>query len=160
MTRPAGQLDRALTALTIGVVQGQRFRDRVLWDSYTGEYDQQVQLKVSGKASSVWGFADQKLKFDVAFYYAPTQRSVPFDRPHFTVGFELLNASKVLVVFTASVIRWTITNSGWITGATVRIASAAPALAANAQPEPFRALAHLVFQGYASYPDDQSGAAS
>jgi|GraSoiStandDraft_43_1057313.scaffolds.fasta_scaffold707472_1 hypothetical protein len=150
MSRPtAGQLERSLASLTIGLVQGQQFRQRVLSDTYQGEWDQQVQLEFSGGAGNQWGFVDTDIMFEYPFLYAPTQRLVPFDRPHFNKGFELLTPSTTLVHLDAQVISWNINESNWTVGAKIRLYAVAPA--ADVTPELFRAIAHLTFQGYATY---------
>ena len=151
MSRPAGALDRALAAITIGMAQGQQFRERVLADTRTGEYEQQIQLSVSGTAGNGWGFADAQVMFEYPFLFAPTQRMVPFDRPHFQASFELMNASDTLVHLAAHVIDWNVNDSGWIIGATVRVVGTAPAVSDSANLEAFSALAHLTFQGYCTY---------
>lgn len=150
MSRPGpGQLERSLSALTIGVVQGQKFRERGLSDTYTGEWDQQVQVEFTGTAGSQWGWTDTDITFEYPFLYAPAQRLVPFDRPHFSKGFELLGASITLVHLDAQIVAWNINDNNWTIGATVRLYVVAPL--ADVEPLAFSAIAHLTFQGYAAY---------
>src|ERR1700752_4240028 len=89
MGPPAGQLERSLAALTIGVHAGARQRVKALSDTVTGEYEQQVHQKLSGVASSAWAFSDQVVQWELPFLYAPLQRRVPFPTPHFTYGIEI-----------------------------------------------------------------------
>lgn len=147
--RPQGSLERGLVAMTIGVQQDRDFRKRMLEDSQQGEFEQQVQLQFSGTAGNDWGFVDTPVMFEYPFLAAKAQRLVPFDTPHFTKGFELTNASDTLVHIDAQIVKWNINESGWIIGATVRLYATAPSMAAA--PQPFQGIAHLRFQGYATY---------
>jgi len=144
-----GQLERALTNLTVGLVQGQQLRERILRDGYQGEYEQQVQLQFAGAAGNMAGFTDADITFELPFLYAPAQRHVPFETPHFTYGIELLNAGDTLVQLAAHVTAWNINDSNWVVGATVRLTAVAPLVTTEAVA--FAAIAHLRFQGYASY---------
>jgi hypothetical protein len=150
MSRPKpGQLERSLSALTIGFAQGQKLRADILTDTHSGEWHQQVQLQFSGSAGNQWGYVDHNIYFEYPFLYAPSQRLVPFDRPHFSKGFENLTPGTSLVHLDAQVIEWTTNDSNWIIGATIRLYAVAPANDVTA--EPFSAIAHLTFQGYAAY---------
>lgn len=149
MRAQPGQLERALGSMTVDLLQGRDFQKRVLADTYTGEWEQQVHVPFNGSAGNEWGFADQTVNWEMPFLYAPAQRRVPFETPHFTYGVELLNAAADLVHFGAHVIAWNINDSGWYIGATVRLAAVAPN--ATTVAVLFSAIAHLSFQGYASY---------
>jgi hypothetical protein len=155
MSRPApGQLEQSLSALTIGVVQGKEWRERVLSDTHSGEWHQQVQLQFSGSAGNQWGFVDHDVYFEYPFLYAPSQRLVPFDRPHFSKGFENLTPSSTnLVHLDAQVVNWITNDSNWIIGATIRLYAVGPNNDVTA--EPFSAIAHLTFQGYAAYAEGE-----
>lgn len=146
--RPQGQLDRALGSMTIDLLQNRDFRKRTLYDTRTGEYEQQVHVPFSGAAGSLWGFADQAVNWEMPFVYAPAQRRVPFETPHFTYGIELLNPGSSLVHFGAHVVAWNITDAGWYIGATVRLCVVSPDATVQV---PYSAIAHLSFQGYAAY---------
>lgn len=144
---PRGQLERSLAALTIGVHQGARQRRRDLYDTRIGEYEQQVHVPLSGEATADWGYADQAVAWEMPFLYAPLQRRVPFPTPHFTYGIEMTSGQSALVLIAAHVIDWTVTDQQWYVGATVRFAACAP-LATD--PQPYAAIAHLSFEGYAT----------
>jgi hypothetical protein len=145
--RPRGQLERSLAALTIGVQNGVSERRKALSDTFTGEYEQQVHVPLSGQASATWGFTDQPVNWELAFLYAPLQRRVPFGTPHFTYGIEITGGQGDLVLIHAHVIGWTITEQRWYVGATVRFAACAP----NATDTiPYSAIAHLSFEGFAA----------
>lgn len=148
MRPQTGQLERSLEALTIGVHQGARRRSRVLADTHTGEYDQMVQLNVTGLAGNEWAYDDQPVTWELPFLYAPAQRRVPFDRPHFKPGFEVLQPTDVLIHLGAQVVGWNINDSGFFIGATVRVYIVAPLVTEQVS---FGAIAHLTFQGYATY---------
>lgn len=145
MSRPLGQLERALADLTIGVQHGKERRQVALSDTYTGEWEQQVQVALSGVATASWGFTDAQVAWELPFMYAPLQRMVPFETPHFTPGIEINQASDLLIVH-AHVTNWKVNEYGWVVGASVRFAVYAP----NASgPMNYQATAHLRFQGYA-----------
>lgn len=146
-----GQLQRALEGMTIGVHQGALFRKRTLADGHTGEYEQQVQVQLGGTAGNEWGFVDSEVTFELPFVYAPLQRRSEFTTPHFTRGIEVLNSAPdptTLLNIDAHVVGWTTTEEGFIVGARVRFSVCAPNATDNV---PYTAIAHLAFQGYASY---------
>lgn len=149
MARPRGQLERSLTALTIGMAQGQQQRRRALEDTHTGEYEQQVHVNVSGAATNAWSFVDEPVQWELPFLYAPLQRRVPFPTPHFQADFEITAGTAELVVMHAQVIGWAVTEQQWYVGATVRFAAQAPALADDAQTS-YSAIAHCSFEGFAT----------
>lgn len=143
--RPQGQLEKSLAALTIGVHQSAQERHRALIDAHAGEYEQQVHVPLAGQAGLGWNFTDKVVNWELPFVYAPTQRRVPFATPHFTHGIEFIEAPNDLVLITAHVVKWSISEEGWYTGATVRFACNGPN-----SPIKYSAIAHLSFQGYAS----------
>jgi len=150
MTRPAGQLDRALAAITLEVFQDNKRRNHILSDGYTGEFEQQFQVAVSGTAGNVWGFVDQAFAFEYPFLWAPLQRRSDFKTPHFRCGIELTNPQPTLVLLHAHVIGWVQSPEMWVIGANVRFAVCAPTVTTTAVA--YAAIAHLAFQGYASLP--------
>lgn len=147
MTRPVGQLERSLAALTIGMAQGQAARAKGLADTGTGEYLQQVHVPVSGVAGADALFADTNVQWELPFLYAPDQRRVPFLTPHFTYGIEITAGQAALVVVDAHVVGWAITEQNWYVGATVRLSASSPGAV---EPVPYSAIAHLSFEGYAT----------
>lgn len=150
MSRPGGQLERSLAELTIGVAQGQARRQLALDDSATGEYEQQVRLPFSGHAASGWGFSELTVRFELPFLYAPLQRRVPFETPHYRKGLEIIESKGHPLLLDVVVIGWETSDEGWCTGARVRLAVCAPG---QVPPDlvPYKAVAHLSFQGYATY---------
>lgn len=156
MPRPAGQLQRVMTELTVGVHQGHRRRIRQLSDTHTGEVDQQVRVPFSGTVSANPGFVDKLVVWEQPFLYAPNQRRVPFPTPHF-VGckFELTDppvngtGDAVWVTLDGQVLTWTQSAELWYVGALVRFGAVAPAMTDAAVA--FESIAHLTFQGYATY---------
>ena len=145
MARPAGQLERSLAALTIGVHQGAAQRVKALSDTVTGPYKQVVHVQLTGSATATWGFLDRDVQWELPFLYAPLQWRVPFRTPHFEPGIEMTAGQGELMVIHAHVIGWTVTESQWYVGATIRFAVAAPNAAT---PTPFAAIAHLGFIGW------------
>jgi hypothetical protein len=150
--RPAtGQLERALTRLTVGLVQAQELKAQLGADQYTGEADAQIQLQFSGKAGNAYASTDKKVPFQYPFLHAPQQREVPFDQPHFVgATFELLNATASLVVLGVQLIGWGLNKSNWTIGAELRLYAFAPLVDASTL-VPFSALAHLTFEGYLAH---------
>lgn len=182
MARPTGQLEKALSELTIAVKQDADERRLALRDSYTGEHFQQVHLGVSGLATKIWGYADRDVVFELPFLAAPAQRQVPFAVPHFNYGIEHITSPRDLVLINAHVLAWRITEENWIVGARMRIAAQAPNFippapiltlaeigptglppimgAASTSPAdldgvPFNITAHLTFQGFATYAEGE-----
>jgi hypothetical protein len=149
MSRPKGGLERTLAELTIGLATGERDRRLALADTRTGEYEQQIQVPLAGNAGSSYSYSDKPVQWAWPFVYAPLQRRVPFQTPHFTYGIEITAGSGNLVAIHAQVIDWTVTDQGWYVGATIRFASYAPS-APSSTVYPFSAVAHLRFSGYAS----------
>jgi hypothetical protein len=154
MTRPAGQLDRALQALTLDIHADSARRRHMLSDGYSGEFEQQFQVNISGTAGNVWGFVDQAFSFEFPFLWAPLQRRSDFKTPHFRCGIELTNPTPTLVLLHAHVIGWTQSPETWIIGANVRFAVCAPSVTTTAVA--YNAIAHLAFEGYASLPQGVS----
>lgn len=150
--RPStGQLERALTKLTVGVVQGQELKAQLGADQYTGEADQQIELQFSGKAGNQYASTDKKVPFQYPFLHAPQQREVPFAQPHFVgATFELLTPTASLVVMGAQLIGWGLNKSNWTIGAELRLYAVAP-LVDDSTLVPFSALAHLTFEGYLAH---------
>lgn len=177
MSRPAGALERSLASLTIAIHQDREERRSALADAYTGEHFQQLHVDLSGLATATWGFSDEDVSFELPFLYAPAQRMVPFEVPHYTFGVEHKVTPSDLVLIDAHVLSWHVTEERWIVGAKVRFAvcapnfSSAPPLASVTwEPErvgarvgavdltqgvPFNATAHLTFQGYATYAEGE-----
>ena len=153
MTRPMGQLERSLAALTIGVAQGERQRRLALADTHTGEYMQQVHVPLSGVATGGWGSIDVPVTWELPFLYAPLQRRVPFPTPHFHANFEVTAGQGALLLMHAQLIAWNVTDADWYVGATIRFAIAAPG-GQNPNPQiAYSAIAHCSFQGFATLPE-------
>ena len=147
MARPAGQLERSLAALTIGVHQDAAQREKALSDTATGPYQQVVHVELTGSATATWGSVDRDVQWELPFLYAPLQWRVPFPTPHFEPGIEVTAGQGELVVIHAHIVGWTVTEAQWYVGATVRFAVAAPNAAAAT---PFAAIGHLTFTGWAT----------
>lgn len=141
-----GQLDRSIDALTAGLLGGQAARKRQLAYSAAREVEQQVRVPLSGEAGSGWGTTDKTVGFVLPFVYAPDQRGVPFETPHFSYGVEMGVGTIVPIVIHAHVLHWIQNDSSWITGARMRFM----AQAAGEEVIKFSAMAHLTFQGWAA----------
>lgn len=147
----SGQLERSLTALSIGVQSSIKKRRLALSES-SGEFDQQVRLTLSGHATSTWGHVDKSIGFRLPFLAALAQRDPSYSDPHFTYGIVFDSPSPKLVMIVPSVVAWKTSGRGWIVGALVRCATHCP-LADSGETVAFNASAHLNFQGYAAYPE-------
>lgn len=148
MGRPTGQLERSLEAISLDLHDRARLRHRGISDIRTGEYEQQVQVEVTGAATPTWVYADQAVGWEIPFLDAPGQRRSEVTRPHFTPGFELISSGGTLILLTAHVLGWITTDEGWWIGAQVQFAAQAPLIAPAANPVPYSAMAHLTFRGY------------
>jgi hypothetical protein len=146
MSRPTGQLERSLAAVTIGAMTDWRAREQSLQDTAKGEYLQQIQVQLAGVAVAAWGFATVDVNWEIPLLYAPLQRRVPFKVPHFHSGFELSTGTKdVNYLFSAHVVKWLQSKEQWYTGATVQLGACAPN---SIKEQPYAAVAHLTFSGY------------
>ena len=152
--RPRGQLERSLVALTIGMHQGAKDRRNALASSHSGEYDQQIQLAVSGQATSTWVFTDTPVTWEHPFVYAPLQRDPPFLTPHVSTHIEFTSVPSDLVVANAHLIGWIQNAQNWFIGATVRVAVCAPLAPGTVS---YAANVHLTFEGYACPTDEEYG---
>lgn len=152
MARPTGQLEKSLAALTIAMHEGLRERQAAKADAHTGEHVQQIHVPLSGSLAAAWGYSDRDVNFLLPFLYAPSQRQVPFDVPHFTYGVEFVTPPSDLVLVQAHVLSWRKSEESWITGARVRFTACAPNASAHI---PFNAMAHLSFEGYATYAEGE-----
>lgn len=149
--RPQGQLERSLMKLALAPHQGLGERHDALVSTKSGEYDQQVQVDLSGQAYDAWGFADIPVTWEHPFVYSPLQRDPPFATPHVSSHIEWTGPLAALVVGTAHVMSWLQSPEGWFIGATVRVAVSAPG---STTPVAFAGVLHMTFQGYA-YPTDE-----
>lgn len=136
----------------MGLHQSAMQRRRMLEDGFTGEFEQQFQVKLSGSAGNQWGWVDQQFNFEYPFLYAPLQRRSDLELPHFRSGIEFQAPTPtVMVTLHAIVIDWNRSEENWIVGAKVRFAVQCPTAQATAVN--YNAIAHLAFQGYASLPE-------
>lgn len=153
MARPVGSMERSLAAVTIGMARDQKSRRLALADTHQGEWEQQIHLPISGQATNVVAHVDCDVSWELPFLYAPQQRQVPFEVPHFTKGFEQTVQTAALIRYDAYVTQWAKNDQGWITGAVVRIIVDAPNVPAVGPAIPYQATAHLSFEGYATMPE-------
>lgn len=127
MSRPVGTLDRALADIVIGAQQEMKARERSLSDTKLGEFTQQVHVPLSGELfDAYWHWVDHKINWLMPFLWAPLQRQIPFQHPHFSYGVEWLSPPSTLIEVHAQVISWTTNNMGWDVGATIRFMVQAP----------------------------------
>lgn len=155
MARPStNQLEKSLVALTIALQLAKDERELALRDGHTGEWVQQVHVPLTGVLGTGFGSADAAVTFDVPFLYAADQRQVPFEVPHFSYGVEFTSPVVGAVVVTAHVMQWLHSEQGWVIGAMIRycVSQPNPVVVAGVPqpPQPYSAVAHLTFEGYAS----------
>jgi hypothetical protein len=148
-----GLLAASLSNLTIGVAESIKGRKASLRDTFTGEWEQQVHVPLTGVAQNTWGYADAKVVFDIPLMDAQSQRMVPFTTPHFTHGIELKQTGPTLLLINAHVLKWTVNEYGWTCGATIRFSVQAPLLTGT-NTSAYSAIAHLSFQGYGCIPEE------
>lgn len=147
MPRGAGQLERVLDGLTVGLLTDQRARESQLSHAAGSEVEQQVRVMLQGEADTGWGAADRDVRWPLSFIWAPAQRDAPFRTPHFSYGIEMRTGTQELIIVHAHVLRWITNDSSLVEGATIRFAASAPSAVAAVK---FSAVAHLTFQGYAA----------
>lgn len=151
MTRAVGGLDKALAEIAIQTHRDAHVRHLLKDDSHTGEYMQQVQFPFYGHTvNQGWVFSDKEVTWELPFLWAPAQRQVPFEKPHFWYGVEHTLKPQTIVVVTVSVIEWGVTPENWLVGCVVRCAAQAPAvdISHGDVVTNFATNIHLTFQGY------------
>jgi hypothetical protein len=148
MSRPTGQLERAIADLTIGVHREKDERHRKLHAIGGKEMTQQFRVPLAGTAGNGWGFVDGPIGFKLPFLWLPAQRGAPFKTPHFSFGWEQTSGTNELVLVHAHVIKWNIDSSSRVVGARVRYSTSAP-MVAEAQVVNYSGIVHLTFQGWA-----------
>jgi hypothetical protein len=139
-----GALARSLRTMTVGTVQAhQELRDAYAADSL-GELDMQFQVPVTGEAAAKIGWVKVNVEFAAPLIAADDERQSPYSDPLFTSGFVLLTEDPVL--HSVYVRRWVLDTADvdYYTGAEVRIGIWSP----TPKRVPFKAEAHLNFQGY------------
>lgn len=147
------RLQRSIRAMAVDVAAAQKDKAEALDAWRLHEFEQQLQLEVSGRATSEIAQMTLDLDFDVAFTSATGQRNSLLDRPHVTFGFEQTLASvngqptDVAVMLAATVTTWKRQRHEFV-GATVAISALAPATV------DFHGVLHATFQGYGATTDE------
>jgi hypothetical protein len=148
--RHRARLQRSLSALTIGAVKARDERERSLAPLESGEFLQQIQLNVNGKAFTGPAVAEVEVAFPHAFLTRLGRETGP-ENPTFHDGAEVASGGPVMIH--TQVIDWIENDSGLLTGARIRIHSWWPGASAEL---PFAAVVHLTFIGYAAPTTDDS----
>jgi hypothetical protein len=102
---------------------------------------QQYQMDVSGQAGS-GAFTDFTITFQEALYYAPLQRNLKLEDPHFTYGYQLDTGDAKIVAYVKN---WTLDDNANYLGAIVRVHVEQFEWA---QLSKFSGTVHVTFQGY------------
>jgi hypothetical protein len=118
------------------------------------EFEQQLQIEVSGTATTVITQLVLDLDFDVAFTLATGQRNSLLEKPHVWFGFEQTKVATVngkptdvAVMIGAAVTKWKQRRLDLV-GATVAISALAPAAVT------FSGVLHATFQGLGTTQDE------
>lgn len=148
--RAHARLQRSLGALTIGVVKAGKERDRALAPLASGDFIQQVQLDVSGKAFTGPAVTEMEVGFPHAFLTRLGKQTGP-ENPTFHDGSELRSGGPVMIQ--AQVIDWIENDSGLLVGARIRITTWWPGATTQL---PFSGVVHLTFIGHAVPTTDDS----
>lgn len=139
----------ALRELTIGAQKNTlKRRDELSYDSLN-EYDQQIQVAISGTAGDIASYVLVQVFFDVYFLAGTLQRANNLIWPHFTYG-SVLHTAKPILIW-ANVMSWILdgvgeTGNNTVVGANIQWGSMAPDFVSGA-PIIFTGALHLNFQG-------------
>lgn len=110
---------------------------------------QQYQMDVSG-VTGTGVFCDFTVTFQEVLYYAPLQRNLKLEDPHFTYGYQLDTGDAKITAYVKS---WTLDDNANYLGAIVRVHVEQFAWAPAS---PFSGAVHCTFQGY-GVPAEDSG---
>lgn len=145
--RDIERLRRSINALTIGVVQAQRTRERELGPLSAGDIVQQVQVPVSGRVGRTPVQDDFEVQWEHPFLtrVAKGQSTMSFDNPTFATGIELKSADPVML--NVHLTDWVEDDSSFIVGAKVRLSAWSPNAPKLSR---FSGIVHLTFFGYAA----------
>lgn len=153
--RDSARLRRSLAALTIGVVDAQRVRQRELAPLAASDMVQQVQVPISGKVgrTPTSEIIDVQWPHPFLTRVSKMRTTMPFDNPTFTTGIELKSLATVMVE--VQVVDWLDDDSSFLTGARVKMIAWSPDAPKMAT---FSGTVHLTFFGYAApITDDSEG---
>lgn len=139
--------------MTIDVAAERTARNEALNAWRLREFEQQLQIGVSGSATPEIGQLIIELDFDVAFTLATGQRNSLLEKPHVWFGFEQTKAAAdgkptdVAVMVGAAVTKWKQRRLE-IVGATVAVSVLAPVAIT------FSGVLHATFQGLGVMQDE------
>lgn len=151
--RDMARLRRSISALTIGVVQSQRVRERELGPISGGDMGQQVQFPVNGRVGRTPVMEELDVQWPHPFMtrVSTARSNMAFENPTLAIGIELQSEDAVLLQ--AQVKDWIEDDSSFLVGAKVRIIAWCPSAPKLTT---FSGIVHLSFFGYAVPSDDDS----
>lgn len=149
----ARRLADSLGQLAYGDAEAKERRDAALEPLAAGQFNQQIQLPVTGRV----GRTPVSIEIPVTWPHpfltrvAGSRGGNGLTRPHFTSGVEMVSDAHTIV--SVQVRQWRENDSGFIVGALMRIVAWTPD--AN-RIQNFRCIVHLNFSGYAGPSEDDS----
>lgn len=148
--RDTQRLGRALGELTIGVHRSVAKNEAREQELGGGTFMQYLTLDLHGRVDANLQVIDTAVDWELPFLMRVDPRNAKGRRdPHFSSGVEILTNSFVNI--TCQVRGWIENDSGWVTGANMRVLAFAPGAARGTT---FHAAAHLTFTGYAAPYED------
>lgn len=150
MSKASRQTQRAVSSMTLGVLQGYVKRRESDWTDAMDEYDAQFQIPISATVGDRAAWATVQVEFPTTFVVdAPAKtRDNGLDRPLFTYGVE---GGGMFVC--AAVSGWIKDDLGY-TGAVVSVGIVNPGVKRKGS---YTGLLHMNFQGYGAplYPTNE-----
>lgn len=149
----AMRLAQGLGQLSYGDGEAKDARDAALKPLAAGQFNQQMQIPVSGNVGRTPVVKEVPVTWPYPFLtrVAGSRGGNNLTSPVFTSGIEMQSPQNTIV--TVQVRRWRENDSGFIVGALIRVVAWTPD--ANRIQE-FRAIMHLNFSGYAGPSEDDS----
>jgi hypothetical protein len=145
--RQRHNLAASVRRLAIDIAAARERKTRTLADELLGEREEQFQVEITGTAGAL-AWSTIELGFEHVYSEAIARRTSQLKVPQFHAGFELRQPRDRGVVLHAQVARW-LYDGPHVGGVLVRLGAEDPY-----GPTPYRAVAHLTFQGYGVLRDD------
>lgn len=144
-----------MAAITIGVVQGNEAAQAEALPLSAGDLMQQMHVVLAGRIGKrpVWTERDVTFPYPFLMRVAQSQVDSALMVPTFVPGVEMVTDDDAIVF--AKVKKWTIQESEWITGATLKVCSWIPDAPKRVM---FNAVLHATFIGYGAPSEDEAQA--
>jgi hypothetical protein len=147
MTLKSGGDGRLIDGLTVDRTTTLETKRKEAGFDSLNEIEQQIQIEISGTASSVPTQQEVDVAFDILFVNATEQRYSNLTVPQVSWG--LVLDTPDLIIATVAVVSWNIEDTEAISGARVAVGAYWPGEAL------FEGTIHMTFQGY-GFPSDET----